>query len=81
MRCDGDLARHSEDIPETLVPYIGSRLIKNGMSDENRALFNRSLYARFAIFDSIFSTETYGVNNFSPYQPSDYMLFQPEVRP
>ena len=79
MQCHGH-GGHSEDVPESFVVYMGSRLIKNGMTKERREKMNRELYARFAIFDSIMAAHTNGVQNFSPYSPSDYELFQPEVR-
>ena len=65
MTCGTD--RHSEDVPESFVVYIGSRLINNGMLPEKRAMYNSAIYSRFAIFDSIMATQTNGVNNFSPY--------------
>ena len=74
MQCEGS-GRHSEDVPESFVVYMGSRLIKNGMTQERRERMNRELYARFAIFDSIMAAHTNGVQNFSPYSPSDYELF------
>ena len=66
---------HSEDVPESFVVYIGSRLINNGMLPEKRAMYNSAIYSRFAIFDSIMATTTNGVDNFSPYDHSDYQLF------
>ena len=65
MTCKGG----SEDVPESFVVYIGSRLKNNGMLQEKREMYNRVIYSRFALFDSIMATETNGVNNFSPYSP------------
>ena len=79
MTCKGT-GRHSEDVPESFVVYIGSRLINNGMLPEKRVMYNSVLYSRFALFDSIMATKTNGVDNFSPYSSYDYELFQPEIR-
>ena len=79
MQCHGH-GGYSEDVPETFVVYWGSRLIRNGMTQKRRERYSRELYARFAIFDSIMAAHTNGVQNTSPYAPSDFELFQPEVR-
>ena len=60
MQCHGH-GGHSEDVPETFVVFMGSRLIKNGMTQERRDRMNRELYARFAIFDSIMASHINGV--------------------
>ena len=64
MKC-GD--RHSEDIPETYVVYLATRLTNNGMKQEKREMYNREMYSRFAIFDTLMPMQTQGVDNFSPY--------------
>ena len=66
MTCEGT-GSQSEDVPESFVVYIGSRLKRNGMVPEKRDMYNSVIYSRFAIFDSIMATKTNGVNNFSPY--------------
>ena len=68
MTCEGT-GGHSEDVPESFVVYIGSRLKNNGMLPEKREMYNRVIYSRFALFDSIMATKTNGVDNFSPYSP------------
>ena len=68
MTCVGT-GGHSEDVPESFVVYIGSRLKENGMLPEKRDMYNSAIYSRFAVFDSIMATKTNGVDNFSPYSP------------
>ena len=67
MSCGEGSGTHSEDVPESFVVYIGSRLTANGMLPEKRDMYNSVIYSRFALFDSIMASKTNGVDNFSPY--------------